>query len=436
MRSLISNGIDINDLYAGAREEGGAMNPTGVTAGEGPVQGAASPYPCRLAFGVSGLYLGLYIHYGFIAFLPLWLKATGAGAKEIGLLMAIPLVLRLLTVAPFSAWVGRHGWVRDAIALTALGSATVVLLLLGEPDHAGRVAIVILFSIIWDQIPVLTDAYAVMTVRSRGLDFGRLRVFGSVGVVASNAAAGWAIGLAGIKALPAMIAALLLIPAVITLALPRDRKLVPPEEAVGGSWRDVLHDRKLLRAMAAASLVVGSHGVLTSFGAIQWTARGISTGAIGMLQALAVSAEILAFWFGAKLLGKRDPSLLICLSGVAAILRWVIMALDPGMGVLIGSQLLNGISATGAILGIMLVIAARVPGDLSAAAQGLNAVLFGAVLAVSTAGSGLLWSYGLAPAYLAMVALAALGAIFAWPSRNHETVKANPDRLSAPGVDL
>lgn len=388
----------------------------------------------RLSVGVSGLYLGLYIHYGFFAFLPLWLKATGAGPEEIGILMAIPLILRLLTVAPFSAWVGRLGRVRDAIAFTALGSAVVILTLLGEPEHAGRIAIVVLFSIIWDQLPVLTDAYAVMAVRSRGLDFGRLRVFGSIAVVISNAAAGWAIGVAGIKALPIMIAALLLIPAAVVLALPRDRKLVAQEEAKGGRWRDVLRDRKLLRAMMAASLVVGSHGVLTSFGAIQWTERGISTGAIGLLQALAVSAEILAFWFGAKMLGKRDPSLLICLAGVAAILRWAIMAADPGMAVLIFSQILNGISATGAILGIMLVIAARVPGDLSAAAQGVNAVLFGAVLAVSTAGSGMLWSYGLSPAYLAMAALAALGAVFALPSRDRPTANQS-NQLSATGAD-
>ena len=391
----------------------------------------------RLAVGVSGLYLGLYLHYGFFAFLPLWLKATGAGPEEIGILMAIPLILRLLTVAPFSAWVGRLGRVRDAIAYTALGSAAVILLLLGEPAHAGRIAIVIVFSIIWDQLPVLTDAYAVMAVRSRKLDFGRLRVFGSIGVVISNAAAGWAIGVAGIKALPVMIASLLIIPAAIALALPRDKQLVRGEEAQGGRWRDVLQDRTLLRAMMAASLVVGSHGVLTSFGAIQWNARGISTGAIGLLQALAVSAEILAFWFGAKLLGKRDPSLLICVAGVAAILRWAIMASDPGMAVLIFSQALNGISATGAILGIMLVIAARVPADLSAAAQGVNAVLFGAVLAVSTAGSGMLWSYGLAPAYLAMAALAAFGALCALPSRRKPIANpAQPNTVSASGVEV
>lgn len=367
-----------------------------------------------LLVGVSGLYLVLYFHYGFFTFLPLWLKATGVSPREIGVLMAIPLVLRLLTVAPFSAWVGRRYRVRDAICLTALASSAVVLLLLGQPGYLGRIAVVILLSIIWDQIPVLTDAYAVMAVRSASLDFGRVRVWGSIGVVASNIAAGWALGVFGMLALPAMIAALLLLPAAAAMLLPADRALSPAKHERGGLWRDVLGDRQLLQTMVATSLIMGSHGVLTSFGAISWQAEGISTSTIGILQALAVSAEILSFWFGVKLLGSRDPAQMICLSAMASIVRWAIMAMNPPLVGLIAAQLLNGVTATGSILGIMLVITRRVPSHLVATAQGLNAVLFGAALAVSTAASGLLWSFGLTPAYLAMVALALLGLLFVW----------------------
>jgi MFS transporter, PPP family, 3-phenylpropionic acid transporter len=385
---------------------------------------AVAPQRRGLAIGVSGLYLALYVHYGFFAFLPLWLNKAGALPGEIGVLVAIPLVLRLITVAPFSAWAGRRGRVRDAIMVTALGSAVVILLLLGQPGHAGRIAIFIVFSIIWDQIPVLTDAYAVMAVRSRSLDFGRLRVWGSIAVVASNAAGGWAIGVAGIKALPIMISLLLIAPVIVAFLLPRDRELAVAEEATGGRWRDVLRDRPLLWAMIAVSLIMGSHGVLTSFSAIQWTARGISTSAVGLLQALAVSAEILAFIFGSKLLGRRDPRLLIFISAITGMLRWAIMATNPGLPLLIVAQLLNGPTATGAILGIMLVIATRVPTNLSAAAQGLNAVILGVVLAAATAGSGFLWSRGVATAYLAMVVLAGLGAACAWPFGRRSTACA------------
>ncbi len=371
----------------------------------------------RLSRGVSGLYFALYLHYGFFTLLPLWLSATGAAPGEIGMLMAIPLITRILTVAPFAAWVGRRGMVRNAIVVTTLSSAALVALLLGEPDYAGRIALVLVFSLVWDQLPVLADSYAVMAVRSRGLDFGRMRVWGSIAVVVSNLAAGWSVGQFGIQALPLLIATLLLLPAVVVPFLPRDRDLGGKTPAEQTRWRDVMADRPLLRAMIAVSIIMGSHGVVMSFGAIQWETRGISTGMIGVLQAIAVSSEIISFWIGSKVLGARNPSILICIAAGAAIMRWLIMALDPGLPVLVAAQLLHGISATGSILGIMLLIAARVPMPLSAAAQGLNAVLLGLVLAVVTAGSGLLWSYGTAPAYLTMALLAVAGLFAAWPSR-------------------
>ncbi|EZP50028.1 MFS transporter [Sphingomonas sp. RIT328] len=379
--------------------------------------GAASgllPRP-GLSTRISGLYLAVYLHFGFFGFLPLWLSATGATAGEIGILMAIPLMLRLVTVAPFSAWAGRTGRVRSAIAFTALGSAALITLLLRQPDHLGRVLIVVAFSTTWDQIPVLTDAYAVMAVRRDGLDFGRLRVWGSIGAVASSAGAGWAFGLTGIAALPWLVAALLILPALVTLALPSDRTAADEAGLAAGSWRQVVGDLTLMRLVVAASLVMASHGVLTSFGPIQWAERGISTGVIGMLQAIAVSAEIVAFWFGSKLLGRRDPGMLIWLAGCVSIVRWLVMAGDPSASLLFVVQLLQGVTATGAILGTMLVIASRVPLASSAAAQGLNAVLLGLALAATTAGAGVLWQRGVSTAYLSMAALAAIAVLLAWP---------------------
>ena len=227
-----------------------------------------------------------------------------------------------------------------------------------------------------------------MAVRSRSLDFGRMRVWGSIAVVLSNVCAGWAFDRAGIQMLPLLVAVLLFLPAAVAPLLPTDRHLTTVETGSSGRWRDVLADRPLMRAMVAASLIMGSHGVLTSFSAIQWAAHGIATSTIGLLQALAVSAEIVAFWFGTKLLGRRDPRILLCIAAVAAALRWIVMASNPGVPVLIATQLLQGVTATGAILGMMLVIAARVPVQSSAAAQGLNAVLLGVILAVVTAGIG------------------------------------------------
>lgn len=357
---------------------------------------------------VSLLYAATYLHYGFVAFLPVWLASTGSTPGEIGTLMAIPLILRLLTVAPFAGWCGRRGLVRNAIAITALGAAALAIGLWFAPGYSGRIAAVVAFSIVWDQLPVLTDAYAVMSVRRQSLDFGRLRVWGSIAVVASNATAGWMIGQFGIAMLPFLIAALLLLPPMVTPALPDDRRLMREPPEAGGGWRELFRDRVLMSALVAASLIMGSHGVLNSFGAIQWSSAGIASGWIGILNAIAVASEILAFVFGARLLGSRDPRWMIVLASAVAALRWAIMAGRPGLPVLVATQMLQGVSATGAILAPMLLIAARVPSRLASSAQGLNAVLLGAVLAAVTAGSGLLWRFGASAAYLSMAAVALL----------------------------
>lgn len=367
---------------------------------------------------VSLLYTANYLHYGFVAFLPVWLASTGSTPAQIGTLMAIPLILRLLTVAPFAAWCGRRGLVRSAIAATALGAAALAIGLWLAPGYAGRVVAVVAFSIVWDQLPVLTDAYAVIAVRRQSLDFGRLRVWGSIAVVGSNVAAGWMLGQFGTATLPFLIAAFLLLPPMVAPALPADRHLMREPPEAGGGWRELFGDRMLIGALVAASLIMGSHGVLNSFGAIQWSEAGIGSGWIGILNAISVASEILGFVFGARLLGSRDPRWMIALAALVAAVRWGIMALQPSLPVLIAAQMLQGISATGAILAPMLLIAACVPGRLASSAQGLNAVFLGAVLAVVTAGSGLLWRFGASNAYVSMAVLALLApGVLAWTGR-------------------
>lgn len=369
----------------------------------------STPLP-RLGLRVSVLYAALYLHYGFYGFLPLWLAHEGSTPAEIGTLTAIPLALRLISVAPFSNWAGRRQRVRASIAFTALLAAALVCVLMLAHGPIARAIVVILFSMVWDQIPVLTDAYATMAVRRQALDFGRLRVWGSIGNVVSFQIAGLLVGLTGISVLPLLVATFLLLPVCVTLFLPKDGALARHQSAVSGNWREVIADRPLMGALIAASFVMGSHGVVLSFGAIQWAAAGHTPREIGLLNGVAVAAEIIGFTMGAKILGARDPRWMIATAALAAALRWSLMALNPSLPILLFAQSLQAVTSIGALLAPALMIAQRVPSRLNASAQGLNSVFLGAVLAAVTATSGLLWAGGLGRAYAVMivVTLAAL----------------------------
>ncbi len=369
--------------------------------------------PTLLAVSVSGLYLALYLHYGVLSFLPLWLESRGVTTTQIGLLMAIPLLLRLVVVGPVVAWSGRRAQLRNALILFTLMAAALAMSTALIVDHLVLLILFVFFAIAWDQLPVLADAYAVLTVRARNLDFGRLRVWGSLGVVGGSMAGGAIFQVGGIGLLPWVAGGLLAALAAVSLTSPTDRKLSPPEETrTEGDWKAVFADRQLILAMFGTSLIAGSHGVLLSFGVIQYTAAGWSSSAVGALLAAGVLSEVIVLWFTQKILKGGDPRKLILVAGAFAVLRWVIMAFTPIAPLVFFAQLLNGLSAMGPVVGMMLLIAHRTPAHLVGVAQGVNAVVLGLGLAIVTLGSGFIWGQGPAFAYGAMAVMALLGLPF------------------------
>jgi MFS transporter, PPP family, 3-phenylpropionic acid transporter len=385
------------------------------------------PPPSRLSVKVSCVYGTLYLHYGLLTFLPLWLASRNVPATQIGALMAIPLLLRLVAVAPVVAWAGRQARLRDALGVFALLASLTAVFTGLLTDHLTLLAVFVIFSLAWDQLPVLADAYAVLAVRARGLDFGRLRVWSSLGVVAGAGAGGWIFDAAGIGVLPWLAAGLLLALAVVTRFTPPDRRLAPPDEAYPrDDWKAVFADRQLVLAMCATSLVAGSHGMLLNFGAIQWSGLGWSATTTGLLVSVGIVSEVLVLWFGQRLLRGRDPRLLILAASGLAVVRWSAMALTPPLGVVIVLQVMNAVTAIAPILGMMLLIARRTPAPLVGAAQGVNAVILGLGLAIVTIGSGMLWERGVPIAYGAMAAMAGLAApLVLGPVRAWRVVEPN-----------
>jgi len=364
----------------------------------------------HLSIKTSGLYATLYLHYGVLSFLPLWLASRSVPATQIGALLAIPLVLRLIAVGPVVAFAGRRGHLRDALTLFAVIAALLAGLTGLIHDHFALLVIFVFFSIAWDQLPVLADAYAVLTVRARGLDFGRLRVWGSLGVVGGALIGGAVFQVGGIGLLPWLAGGLLLLLALVSRITPPDRALSPPDETrTPGDWKAVFKDRQMIRAMFATSLIAGSHGILLTFGSIQFSAQGWSSTIIGLLISMGVLSEVIVLWFAQKMLKDGDPRGLILIAGGFAIARWTVMAFTPALSIVFVAQMLNGVSAMGPVMGLMLIIARRTPAHLVGVAQGVGAVILGLGLALVTFGSGLLWEQGPAVAYGAMALMAALG---------------------------
>lgn len=130
---------------------------------------------------------------------------------------------------------------------------------------------------------------------------------------------------------------------------------------------------------------------------------------IGALWAWGAVVEV-----GILVLARRlepvGPARLMAIGAACAAVRWLAMGVAPGLGWLVGLQMLHGGSFALAHLGFILFVREHAPPHAAATAQAVNSALtFGGVLAAATALSGVLFDLYGARGYWSMALLAAAG---------------------------
>jgi PPP family 3-phenylpropionic acid transporter len=358
---------------------------------------------------LAALYIALFIFSGIqLPFFPLWLKAKGLDAQAIGLLLALPMVARVLVVP----LIARLADVRDGLRLllAACACATVAGYgLLGMAQGAASIFVVFaIASAAYTPVMPLTDAYALRGLATLGRAYGPVRLWGSAAFIAGSFAAGRAADLLPDRDLIWLIAAAYAGVAAATLSLAP----LPPSPAIAAESKprqDLLRDPFYLAVLAAASLIQASHAVYYSFSTVAWSAIGLDGTAIAALWALGVVAEIALFAISGRLPPRVTPMALLIAGAAGSVLRWGAMALDPPISVLPWLQLLHALSFAATHLGTLGLITRRVPAAQGATAQGYLAIALGLAMAAATSVSGLLFAAFGSRAYAAMALSAVAG---------------------------
>ncbi|SEG30194.1 MFS transporter [Bosea lathyri] len=341
---------------------------------------------------LSFLYAALFFELGVnLPFFPLWLRASALEDSVIGIVLAAPLLTRIVANPIVAAFVDRTG--RMAAALVACS----VLVVLGTALLAfahGFVQILLLVVVIASaQGPLiaLTDAVTLRVLsrlHAAELRYGRIRLWGSAGFALANIVAGWMLdwlptsSIIGMLLISALVTAL----AAIAIAGVRAPELAPSATiAVGRLDRPWL----LGFTIAGAALVQASHAAVYAFSALHWQSSGMSGAAIGGLWAVGVVSEIVLFSVvGHALIGSAA---LLLGSAAIATIRWSGMALDPHLGFLVGLQLLQGVTFGMTHLGSVFLLARLAPASMLAQVQAWMAAGWAGAMAVLMSLSGYLY---------------------------------------------
>ncbi|MDX3925397.1 MAG: MFS transporter [Shinella sp.] len=341
-----------------------------------------------------------------LPFFPVWLETLSMSDFEIGMVLAVPLLIRVIT-APLAGLVADRigertqvliwsGWLSllTGIALFAAESFWPVLLLYS------------LQGAVYGPYFPIADSIALTGVRRWNFDYGRMRFWGSLAFIAATMAGGWLSGLyGGAIVLPAM-AVGFVATIVAAVQAPKTGRPRRPHAmtALASAPINALRQKDVLLMMIGASIVNSSHAMLFAFSAIYWHKLGFTGTEIGLLWSAGVLAEILFFIFAARLRRRFDLWTLMFFGSTVAVIRWMIFPAEMGFVGFFALQCLHAFTYACVHIGVQNRIVERVAEEQEASAQGLYFFYNGVFLALMTFLSGYFFNwYGTGGFYLMSV---------------------------------
>jgi PPP family 3-phenylpropionic acid transporter len=342
-------------------------------------------------------------------FFPVWLEAKGVDVGMIGIVLAAPIVARLLAVPVIMRDADRRDAVRAALIVCGFAAAAGYILV---GLSASAVLILVAYALTslatTPQMP-LAETYALKELSARKRAYGPVRLWGSFAFIAGNFVAGFAADVIAAHDLIWLIVAASVLIALAALGLPAMTPRAVAPSAPAAARQTLSRDRLFIAVVAAASLIQASHALYYGFSAVQWTAAGFDGTVIAALWALGVAAEIVLFAAQSRLPPFFEPTVLLLTGACGGVLRWIGMAFDPPAFMLAALQLLHALSFGATHLGALMFLARQAPPAEAATAQGHLAIASGVAMAGAMALSGALYRDFGSVAYAAMALTAIAG---------------------------
>lgn len=274
---------------------------------------------------LAGVYFFYFAYIGaFAPYFSLYLSASGVAAAGIGVIMALPQLVRIF--APHLwGWLADRSRRRLRIARfgTVIGTA-VYCGLFAAQGFESLFAIVLLMSFFLSAALPLVEVTTLTHLGEHTAQYGRIRVWGSIGFIAAVLLVGYALDGLPIGALLWIMLAILIGAAALLMAVPE----APHVEHIHDHTpiAHVLRQPQVVALMIACALMAVAHGPYYTFYSIYLVGYGYTKGAVGWLWALGVICEIAIFFWMSHLFRAYTLREVLIASFALTAVRFVIIA--------------------------------------------------------------------------------------------------------------
>ena len=362
-----------------------------------------------MAIRISLVYGAIFAVIGIIMpFWPIWLESRGISPIEIGLILAVGTWSRAILNPLLAQNADRHGRPDIMIILLGWGALIAHLLFFVSDSFWSLFLISVCSSILLFAMMPMADAITMLKVREGIVDYGRVRLWGSLTFIVAALGGGYFLEGKSENHILWLIVGLLLLTVVIC-------HLVPRTDTAGTKnfltpLLNIIRNSRLITFMISASLIQASHAVYYGFSTLHWRANGIDELTIGALWAEGVIAEIILFAIAGKYINRIGPMVFLMIGGTAAIIRWIVLGFTTDVTHLILIQWFHAFTFGATHLAALYYIAKSVPVEFTATAQSLySSFAVGSTMAFAMLGSGWLYENFGGVAFFSMAGMAFLG---------------------------
>lgn len=370
-------------------------------------------FETRLALVYSGVF---FITGVQLPYFPLWLAAEKFSAGEIAFVLGLSTLVRVSVGPVISVLADRSRDRANVLLATAVGAALASALYFLPLALTGVTAVSVLFAIASSAHTPLSDALTISGVRRYGVDYARVRVWGSVAFLVMNLAAGVLIERTGHSAVVVLMFGGCVVLSGASLLAPRigkPRRPSPLSQLDLAEARRAMRDPVFAMVLAGVGFIQASHAYIYGFSAIYWQEAGFPAAATGVFWATGVIAEVAMFGLFRRVFGTISAPATLVISSSVTILRWIafplVIPLGLGFWGFVAEQTLHAFSFALTFLGLQKMIAETVPEEIGGTAQGLATLVLGVALAIATFLSGPLYGAMGGQGFYVMTAPALVG---------------------------
>ena len=328
---------------------------------------------------LSAYYFFYFAFLGaFSPYFSLYLKSLGLSAWDIGVLMSLMQVMRVLAPPLWGALADRFGMrmpvVRAGGGLAALGFAGFLF----TREFPGLFGVMAVMAFFWAASLPLVEAVTLGHLQGKPGRYGRVRLWGSIGFIVTVLGCGALLDQLPVSAL--VVIGLVIQVAVFTCSLAVPEAPAQVHEADHLHIWEVLRQKEVLRLMLACLFMAAAHAALYIFYSLYLVEHGYSKWLVGWLWSLGVIVEIGVFMWMPRLLAAYTPRGILAFAMACAVVRFLMIGWGVAwLPVIVLAQMLHGATFGANHAAAMAAIGKLFPGRHQARGQALYAsVSFGA----------------------------------------------------------